>query len=84
MSDLKWIKIKGHGIEDIFASYNFSEGIFEVESFTGNEGVYEVSGDLPKNFPNPAKVIFSAVNGIGRFSLLPPAEKFQDQPPAEI
>lgn len=81
MLNLKWIKIKGHGIEDVFASYNFSGGTFEVENFTGNEGIYEASGDLPKDFPNPATVTFSKS---GRFSLLSPVEKFQDQPPAEI
>ncbi len=81
MLNLKWIKIKGHGIEDVFASYNFSGDTFEVEGFTGNAGVYEVSGDLPKDFPNPATVNFSKS---GRFSLLPTVEKFQDQSPAEI
>lgn len=84
MLDLRWITIKGHGIEDVFASYNFSEGTFEVEGFTGNEGVYEVSGDLPKEFPNPATVNFSVINSFGRFSLLPTVKKFQDQPPAGI
>ena len=83
MVNLKWIKIKGHGIEDIFASYNFSGDAFEVEGFTGDEGIYEVSGDLPKNFPNPAMVTFSAVNDSGRFRLLP-VDNVQDQPPAEI
>lgn len=84
MSDLKWIKIKGNGIEDIFASYNFFEDTFEVEGFKGDEGTYEVSGDLPKSFPNPATVTFSAISGSGKFKLLAPIENFQDQPSAEI
>ena len=84
MSGLKWIKIKGHKIEDVFASYNFTSNSFEVEGFSGDEGIYEVSGDLPENFPNPATVTFTTSNGLGRFSLSQPVEQFQDQSPTEI
>ena len=80
MINLKWIKIKGHGIEDIFASYNFTGSTFEVEGFKGAEGTYEISGDLPKNFPNPVTVTFSKSGGFSLSSI----RKSQDQFPAQI
>lgn len=69
MTDLRWIKIKGRNIEDIFASYDFTNDSFKVEGFSGNKGVYKISGDLPENFPNPATVTYNA-KGSGKFNLI--------------
>ena len=84
MADIKWIKIKGQGIEDVIGAFNFTNSTFEVEAFEGPNGVYEVSGDLPSEMSNPSQFFFESSNKQNTFRKISSNDSYRDKPQPEL